>query len=166
MSLNSPMRTTTAEAGPVFDVVELPATDTMVVRRVVAMTDLTEFFGAAFDAVVREAEAVGATVIGPPFGWYHSMPTDTVELSAGFPIDGMVSSPSGDVVVERRPGGRAVVGTHVGPYDTMVLTYAALEAWMRERGLVPRNDMWEEYLSEPTGDPSTWLTRIVTPLLD
>ena len=166
MSPNSPMPTTTAAACPAFDVVELPATDAMVVRRVVAMADLTEFFGEAFDAVAREAEAVGATITGPPFGWYHSMPTDTVELSAGFPIDGVVGGPSGDVVVERRPGGRAVVCTHVGPYDTMVVTYAALEAWMRERGLVPRSDMWEEYLSEPAGDPSTWLTRIVTPLSD
>jgi hypothetical protein len=27
-----------------------------------------------------------------------------------------------------------------------------------------RGDMWEEYLTPPEGDPSTWQTRIVVPV--
>ena len=73
-------------------------------------------------------------------------------------------TPDGDVVVEERPGGRAVVAVHVGPYDTIEDTYAVVMSWMRQHSLEAREDMWEEYLTPPTGDPSTWRTRIVMPV--
>ena len=56
--------------------------------------------------------------------------------------------------------------THVGPYDTLGETYAAAAAWMEEQQLLGRDDMWEEYVSDPsaTDDPSTLETRIVLPV--
>ena len=128
-----------------FDVVEIPPQLVAVVRRKVPMNDLTGFFGEAF-------------------GWYHGMPTDTVDVAAGFAVSGLVPGPAGEVTVVERAGGRAAVGMHIGPYDTMVTTYEALQAWMAEQAFVPCDDMWEEYWSEPKGDPSTWQTRIVWPL--
>ena len=61
----------------------------------------------------------GGQVSGPPFGWYHGVPTDVVDVSAGFPVAGDVHPTDGGVVVEERPGGRAVVAVHVGSYDTI-----------------------------------------------
>ncbi|HYN66263.1 MAG TPA: GyrI-like domain-containing protein [Ornithinibacter sp.] len=146
------------------ELVEVPSEIVARVRARVPVQDLTTFFGAAFEQVMRAVPEAGGTVSGPPFGWYHGMPTDAVDVSAGFPVAGDVHVPDGGVVVEERPGGRAVVAVHVGPYDTMEATYAVVSAWMDEHSVQPREDMWEEYLSEPTGDPSTWLTRIVMPL--
>ena len=73
----------------------------------------------------------GGRVSGPPFGWYHGVPTDVVDVSAGFPVAGDVHTPEGDVVIEERPGGRAVVAVHVGPYDTIEDTYAVVMSWMQ-----------------------------------
>lgn len=146
------------------ELVEVPSEIVARVRARVPVQDMTTFFGAAFEQVMRAVPEAGGTVSGPPFGWYHSMPTDAVDVSAGFPVAGDVHVPDGGVVVEERPGGRAAVAVHIGPYDTMEATYAEVSAWLAEHSLQPREDMWEEYLSEPTGDPATWRTRIVMPV--
>lgn len=146
------------------ELVEVPSETVARVRRKVPVQEMATFFGQAFEQVGRVVPEAGGVVSGPPFGWYHGMPTDTVDVSAGFPVRGDVHVPDGGVVVEERPGGRAAVATHVGPYDAIQGTYTDVMAWMGEQGLEPREDMWEEYLSEPTGDPATWRTRIVFPL--
>lgn len=147
-----------------FDMVEIPPQLVAVVRRQVPMNELSGFFGEAFGTVAAAVTGAGGSIVGMPFGWYHGMPTDKVDVAGGFAVSGIGPGPAGEVTVVERAGGRAVVCMHIGPYDTMVATYEALQAWMAEQALMPRDDMWEEYMSEPTGDPSTWQTRIVWPL--
>lgn len=64
------------------------------------------------------------------------------------------------------PGGRAVVGIHVGPFDSLASTYQELLAWVAAEGLELAVGMWEVYLTDPSAepDPSRWRTRIVWPL--
>jgi effector-binding domain-containing protein len=149
-----------------FEVVEVPTETVAQVRRVVPMADLREFFDESLPKVAEDVSVAGGRLSGPPFGWYHGRPGETVDVAVGFPVAGDVHSPEGGVTLTERPGGRCVVGVHVGPYDRLEETYAGLMPWMAEHHLVPREDMWEEYLSEPSGDPSTWQTRIVVPLAD
>lgn len=65
--------------------------------------------------------------------------------------------------METRAGARAVVTIHVGPYDTMAETYDGLRRWCAGQGITLAGGTWEEYLSDPETDPSTWQTRIVWP---
>ena len=146
------------------ELVDVPSETVARVRHRVPVGELSEFFGTAFEQVMRAVPEAGGTVSGPPFGWYHGMPTDTVDVSAGFPVAGDLRVPDGGVVVEERPGGRAAVAVHVGPYDSIKDGYSQVMAWMTEHSLEPRDDMWEEYLSQPSSDPSTGRTRIVFPL--
>jgi effector-binding domain-containing protein len=143
---------------------EITATTVATLRRRVPTADLTEFFGDAFDRVAGAVARAGGGVAAPPFAWYHGMPSDTVDVSAGFPVLGDVHTPEGGVALHERPGGRAVVAIHVGPYDTISETYSALMDWLTARDLTPRPEMWEEYLTEPDGDPATWRTRLVVPV--
>ena len=64
------------------------------------------------------------------------------------------------------PGGQAVVGTHVGPYDQLEGTYGELMTWVKLEGLELAEGMWEQYVSDPAAepDPATWRTLIVWPL--
>ena len=133
-----------------------------VLRRVVPMDELSAFFAQAFGVVASEVGRAGGRLDGPPFGWYHGMPTDEVHVSAGFPVAGDVHRPDGGVQVLERPGGPAVLATHVGPYSELSRTYDELRGWMAERSLVPRQDMWEEYLTPPGQEPAR--TRLVVPL--
>jgi effector-binding domain-containing protein len=150
-----------------MELVEVPDRDVACIRRAVAVDDLPEFFGDAFGAVAGSVVAAGGRITGPPFGWYHGVPGESIDVAAGFPISGTPDVPLGDdIEVVERPGGRAVVVIHVGTYDTLEQTYREAEAWIDEQGLVARDDMWEEYLSDPEEepDPETWRTRLVVPV--
>lgn len=147
------------------EIVELEPQEAIAVRGDVAFADLTAFFGAAFGTAAAAAGAAGVQIVGPPFGYYPAMPTDTVAVEAGFPV----SAPAEVEGAAHRfviPGGRAVQVLHVGPYDAMEQTYAELQAWMAEQGIVAAVGMWESYLSDPEAepDPTTWRTLITWPI--
>jgi hypothetical protein len=59
---------------------------TAVVHEKVPMSALTEFFGRAFGAVMAAAQAQHAQLAGTPFALYRGMPTQTVDVEAGFPV--------------------------------------------------------------------------------
>ena len=130
------------------------------------VADLPGFFERAFVSTAAAAGAAGIEIVGPAFGYYPEMPSETVVIEAGFPVAGPVE-PTGDVHPLVLPGGRAVVVTHVGPYETMVDTYAQMQAWMERENLRPATGMWENYLSDPRlePDPEQWRTRIVWPVV-
>lgn len=144
-----------------FTLEEVPAATVATMRRTVPMADLTDFFGTAFHHVAGAVSEAGGRVAGAPFAWYHGMPTDTIDVSAGFEVVGDVHPTAAGVALLERPGGRAAIAMHVGPYDALAQTYGRLLGWLSDQGLEPGPEMWEEYLSPPEGDPATWRTRIV-----
>lgn len=147
-----------------FRLSTLDAQQAAAVRRNVPMGELTTAFDTGFSEVMRAVAEQGATVAGPPFGYYHSMPGETVDVSIGFPVSTVVRA--GDVQPFELPGGEAVVGTHVGPYDDLERTYGELMTWVKLEGLTLAEGMWEQYVSDPAAepDPATWKTLIVWPL--
>jgi effector-binding domain-containing protein len=134
------------------------------IRREIPMAELKETFDTGFSQVMHAITEQGATMAGPPFGYYHRMPRETVDVSIGFPVSTAVQA--GDVEPFDLPGGRAVVVTHVGPYEDLESTYGELMAWVQSEGLKLAKGMWEQYLSDPATepDPATWRTLIVWPL--
>jgi effector-binding domain-containing protein len=147
------------------EVVELEPQEAIAVRGEVPIADLPGFFERAFEEAATAASASGVDIVGPPFGLYPQMPTETVTVEAGFPVSAPVEL-HGQAHRLVLPGGRAVQATHVGPYDTMEQTYTKLWSWMADQGLQPAVGMWECYLSDPRveRDPATWRTRIIWPV--
>jgi effector-binding domain-containing protein len=152
-----------AEVTP--EIVELEPQEAIAVRGDVAIAELPQFFERAFHEAADAAGASGVQIVGPPFGFYPEMPTDTVAVEAGFPVSAPAET-HGNAHRFVLPGGRAVQAIHVGPYDTMETTYRALQSWMVEQGLHPSVGMWECYLSDPQAepDPANWQTRIIWPV--
>jgi effector-binding domain-containing protein len=136
-----------------------------VIRAEVPMAELREVFDRGFPAVMRVVEAQGIAITGPPFGFYPRMPGDTVAVAVGFPVAEPITA-DGEVEPFQLPGGRAVTGTHVGPYEALGQTYEQLMAWTEADGLTLLEGMWESYVSDPSAepDPSTWRTLVVWPL--
>ena len=148
------------------EIVTLEPQPVGVVRERVPMTALPEFFGRAFHAVFEATAQQGVVVVGPPLGIYFGMPTDTVDVAAGFPTDRPVA-PAGSVTGDTLPGGRAGQILHVGSYDAMAETYGRLMAWLSEQGLAAGPVMWESYLTEPDPDAvDATLTRITWPVVE
>lgn len=51
----------------------------------------------------------------------------------------------GPVFCSHTPAGRAVVATHIGPYEKMGETYAACKKWIEENDLKLAGPSWEVY---------------------
>jgi effector-binding domain-containing protein len=142
----------------------LEPVDIAVLREVVPMNALPPFFERAYHQVMRVVQEQAAVVTGPPVGVYYGMPTDTVDVAAGFPTAGPVAATDA-VSAERLPGGRAAQLVHTGSYDSMEQTYGRLMTWVQQRGLALGPVMWETYLTEPNEeDPSSMRTLITWPL--
>lgn len=138
---------------------------TAVVHEIVPMSALTEFFGRAFGAVMAAAQAHHAQLAGPPFALYRGMPTQTVNVEAGFPVVSNFANTEG-VAPGTLPEADAFEAIHFGPYDTLERTYGLIQERMRAEGFTPADTMWEYYLSDPETepDPMKWQTRIVWPV--
>lgn len=138
---------------------------TIGVRSVVALDAMPDFFGAAYEQIFERIGREGLTVTGMPFGRYRGMPTETVDIEAGVTIAETVPS-SGETVSGTLPATKAVEAVHIGPYDTMVETYEAMQEWIAAEGLEPSHEMWEFYLTDPAAepDPAKWQTKIVWPV--
>ncbi|MFJ6112989.1 GyrI-like domain-containing protein [Agrococcus sediminis] len=145
--------------------VTLQPTTIAAIRETVPMAGITDFFDRAYRTVVRVMASQDIHPTGAPVGVYWSAPTDTIEMSAGFPADAAVAAEEG-VAAERLPAGRAVQLTHAGAYGTMRASYDRLAAWAEEQGLPLGPVMWETYLTEPRPDvdPASMRTLITWPL--
>lgn len=148
------------------DVRMQPTRTVAVVRRPVRTDELAAFYDTAYGEVARTVGEAGARIVGPAIGWYHGMPTDTVDVAAGFPVEGVAPGPlGGRVEVVELPGGPALVGLFVGPYDDLGAAWGEVEARRAEHGRDGRGDFWEEYVTEPSpdGDPARNETLLVLP---
>ncbi|MBK8448265.1 MAG: GyrI-like domain-containing protein [Micropruina sp.] len=132
------------------------------VRRTVPMAELSTVFGPTFEAVAAAAGQAGAAVVGPAYSEYFSVPTDTVDVEIGFGVDHLVEVPG--MNAKQRPATRAVIGTHVGPYDKLSESYTELMGWLEQQDVELTDSMFEFYDSEPDVDPNAAVTRLVFPL--
>jgi effector-binding domain-containing protein len=145
--------------------IDLQATTILGVHERVPMSELTAFFSRAFGTAAAAIAAQGTHPAGPPVAVYSGTPTETVDVTAGFPVEGTVAEVPGTLLLPL-PAGRAAVITHHGSYESLATTYDVLARWMRKHGLVATPLMWEQYLVGPesTPDAAAWVTRIVNPV--
>ena len=80
------MTETNPDKTPDIKSTELQEQPTAVLRETVPMKGLREFFGRAYSSVMSAAEQQHVQLAGPPFAMYRGMPTDVVDVEAGFPV--------------------------------------------------------------------------------
>ncbi len=143
------------------------AVPTAVCREEVSMTDLPAFYDRAFTAVEQGLHEQGVAPAGAGFGYYLSLPTESFELEAGYPVATAVTG-TGDLIASELPGGTVARATHAGGYDGLGDSWQALVAWAREQGRTPEGRMWEVYVTEPSPqmDPATLRTDLFLLLAD
>jgi Transcriptional regulator, effector-binding domain/component len=141
---------------------ELDAWISAGIRQVVPMAELAGLFGSVYDRVSAALARAGATPIGPAYAEYFGMPEDTVDVEIGFGIAAPAAIEG--LTVRERPAATAVVGTHVGGYDSLDDSYAELMAWLEDQEVDLGESMFEWYLSEPDEAPENTVTKLVFPL--
>ena len=141
---------------------------TMRETAVITIDGAADEMPAAIGSAILEVEAAmseaGVGLDGPAFTRYLEM-EPRIRAEVGFPVE-RPAPHVGRVYPGRLPGGRVASVIHVGPFEGLEHTYAALERWLGELGLHASGPMWEVYWSDPEKepDPATWRTEIVEPL--
>ena len=148
-------------------IVTLEPVTTAVIRRVVPMDRLPEFFDGSFGALAAAVQEQDASVAGPAFAFYHRLPTDTADLEVGFPTLRAVTA-TGDVRAASLPGGRVARVVHAGSFDGLGPAWERLRGWIDAQGLRAGETFWEVYLTEPTPDmdPAELRTELNWPVAD
>ena len=127
--------------------------------------ELGDQMAAAFGPVARYLTEHGIAITGPAVGFYRRIDGGVFRASAGFVVDGQVA---GDGVVEPLllPPGDTLTTLHIGPYERLTETYAALQDHAAARELVLDQDvMWEEYYSDHAAPAEQTRTRVYWPIV-
>jgi effector-binding domain-containing protein len=108
----------------------------------------------------------GLAPAGPPICVYHSVnqATDDFDAQPGFFVSAAVPG-EGEITAGETAGGEALYALHVGPYEKLGETWAAVFARAEASGRPVTKSSWEAYLNTPGEvSPSEIRTEIFVPI--
>lgn len=147
-----------------IDIIDTVSQPALSIREKVKTEDMPATIGRMFGEVAGCMHRNNVQFAGPPFAFYHSWSNEEVELECGFPSAGP-SSGEGNVKPLTLPAVKAASAMHVGPYRSIMETYARIEQYVRDKGMELAPYMWESYLNSPQEvPPEKLVTRIIWPI--
>ena len=136
----------------------------MAVRVRSAAQDLSDAFGRGYSEIGAYLAEQGVTPVGAPFGIYHNMDMENLDVEMGIPVPEALPG-VGNVYAMEIPGGMWATKLHLGPYDQVGPDYEVLMAAVAEKGYTPAGMSCEFYLNDPeTVAPEDVQTLIGFPL--
>ncbi|VXB27817.1 GyrI-like domain-containing protein [Citricoccus sp. K5] len=133
------------------------------------MASMAEVFDSTFSALFPALGAHGLQPVGPAFSLHTRMPTDTVDMEVGLPVDRPLAEPvtagTGITLASSElPGGRIAIVSHLGAYDGLGDAWGTFMQAVAEAGHQPALPFWEIYVTEPSPDqdPAAMRTDLVT----
>ena len=148
-----------------FRTTQLDAQPILGIRTTTGMDKIAQIMGPLFGEVYGYIQAQGQRPAGMPLTIYHSMDGNTVELECALPVASPMAG-AGRIQPGELPCGTMASITHMGPYDDLPATWAALTEWMQSEGLEAGGAPWEVYVTDPGAEPdkSKWRTDIFFPV--
>ncbi len=146
---------------------EMPEVVALVMRRRITREEIAGTLAEFLPTVFAYAQQHGLAMTGPPFARYPEVGMGSLVIEAGVSIAAPPPGPvDAGIEVLTIPAGPAAVSIHHGPYEQLLDTYRAMEAWIEGEGRSVAGPPWETYLTDPGEhpDPATWQTRIVQPI--
>lgn len=138
----------------------------------VTMDSLPAAVDEGFPELFGWLEQYAVAPAGPPFIRYLVVDmAGELQIELGVPVGAKVGA-GGRVRPGVLPGGRYVVLRHVGPYDGLAASNAALQRWAQQDGVgldswdTAEGTAWrgrlEHYLTDPSSepDPAKWETDV------
>ncbi|WP_052209508.1 GyrI-like domain-containing protein [Kocuria sp. ZOR0020] len=146
----------------VFKAAEIP---TVVARRSgLPMTQeaMSEFYDSTYSALFPALTAAGVTPTGPAFGLHTRMPSETVDIEAGIPVDGHPGDLPQGLLSSVLPAGTVAVTSYLGPYDGLGQAWGAFMEAVAAAGHTVALPLWESYVTMPSpdADPTTLRTDL------
>ncbi len=140
--------------------------DTAVVRRRMAVSELTSWLSGVYGTVALHLQRIGVTAVGQPFARYHAR-DGHVDVEAGLPTAERITTKDA-VKSSSLPAGPAAVTWHRGTPDELEQAFEALQAWMERTGVEPVGAPWAIHHINPIELPedNSWTTEVVQPIRD
>jgi effector-binding domain-containing protein len=127
-----------------------------------AFETLTQAFKAVNDVMQKQ----GIKATGPAMTVYLATDDTGFTFQAGYPIaEEPKDPPKGDIAVGKSPEGKALKFVHRGSYDSMESTYDAVTNFIEEKQLEARDQLIEQYLTDPLTTPEDKLVIEVLVLI-
>ena len=138
-----------------YEIKLLEMTDqpTLVMRSIMPVGKLPEFFGKAYGGIISYLTEIGDYPAGMPFAAYHNLDMNAMDVEAGFPVARNLEG-KGDIRSSLIPGGKFLSTLHIGSYDSLKPAYDAWHNGLSIITLVPTGVAYEYYLNDPSADPS------------
>ena len=150
---------------PTIERQELLPQHALIVKRRVARSEIAATIAESLGKTFPYALQNGLAIAGRPFVRYSDVGPGLMTMETGT----VIATPApgaGEIEPITLPGGPAAVAVHMGPYDKLQDTYAAMERWMQERGVRAAGAPWESYITDPAEhpDPANWRTDVFWPI--
>lgn len=145
-----------------FETKEYPPVQVISLRGITSLEAVASFHGEAYERLFACLEREGARPAGPPFTLYHcpSCNPEAMDVEVCCPTDGVVRGDE-EILSRLVPALRVFATIHVGDYGRLHETWKALEAKMKEEGLVAGTPGIEVYLTDPDSLPvEAWRTEV------
>src|SRR6185436_19718130 len=132
---------------PTIERKELQPQPALIVRRRVARSEIAATIAESLGKTFPYALQNGLAIAGRPFVRYSDVGPGLMTMETGTPL--AIPAPgAGDIEAITLPGGPAAVAVHMGPYDKLQDTYAAMERWMQTQGVRAAGAPWESYITD------------------
>ncbi|MEM8882575.1 MAG: GyrI-like domain-containing protein [Planctomycetota bacterium] len=132
-----------------FRTEELAARPFVFVRVETKMHEIGEKIG---EALAKVGPYVGENAAGMPVTRYVDWNEEGGGMEIGLPVRAPMEG-EGDVQCGELIAGKVLTCTHVGPYDNLKQSWAALHAHIAEHDLPSRAAPWEVYADDPGQTP-------------
>ncbi len=147
-------------------------TPTVAVRVRAPVAEMGALFETHLPNIAHGVADRGGEPAGPPYGRYHTMDAETVDVEIGVPVASPIGDlrplaecEAGEMGRSELPGGQVAVAVHRGSYAGLGQTYPALQEWIGEQGRSIGGAPWESYVDDPTEVPEADLrTEVCWPL--
>ncbi|HWA07044.1 MAG TPA: GyrI-like domain-containing protein [Ignavibacteria bacterium] len=148
-----------------YKIVTLESQTALAIRDTCTFAELGAKFGEIYSEIGAYLKANSIKPAGYPFGIYHSVSDEKVDLEAGIPVTGEPAG-SGRIYTMQTYFGKAANTAFVGPYEQLS------KAWKDFAELVDADNhklagpCFEVYVTDPEEEPdsSKWITELYTPV--
>ncbi|HEY6924303.1 MAG TPA: GyrI-like domain-containing protein [Steroidobacteraceae bacterium] len=144
---------------------DFPGQPILFIQRRIARSELPSMLAESFGTLFGHGRRAGLPIAGWPLARYVAMGSGLWTVEAAMPLASPTPS-TGDMQAGHLPAGPAAFAVHVGPYETLPETHAAIERWIEAQGYRVGGAPWESYVTDPAQhpDPAEWRTEVYWPL--
>lgn len=146
----------------------VPARTAYLVKNKCTMAEIEQRLGLSYGGIMKTMQEQGLKSAGAPFAIYYTDGANgTFEFEAGMTIAGDKTGKDVDAVkFTKLPASKVVVADFYGPYDQTGKAHAAIDTYLKEKGLTATGAPWEEYVSDPMleKDINKVLTKVYYPV--